>query len=62
MSKKNLKVYRTVFVTEVGSMQFKVKFPNNEHVFDVEPKDYAEVCKMVEDFLKEDLDQTDLKQ
>ena len=31
--------------------QFKAKFPKNEHVFDVEPKDYEAVCKLVDDFL-----------
>ena len=31
--------------------EFKAKYPNNEHVFDVEPKDYEAVSKLVADFL-----------
>ena len=31
--------------------EFKAKFPKNEHVFDVQPEDYAAVCALVEAFL-----------
>jgi len=34
--------------------KFKAQFPNNDHVFDVEQKDYAVVCKLVDSFLKEE--------
>ncbi len=31
--------------------EFKKQFPSNEHVFDVQPKDYEAVCKLVDEFL-----------
>lgn len=31
--------------------KFKANFPENEHVFAVEPKDYEAVCKLVDEFL-----------
>jgi hypothetical protein len=34
--------------------EFKKLFPNNEHVFDVEEKDYAKVCAIVNGFLKKE--------
>jgi SNF2 family DNA or RNA helicase len=34
--------------------KFKAQFPDNEHVFDVQPKDYEAVCKLVDEFLKKE--------
>ena len=34
--------------------KFKAQFPSNEHVFDVQPKDYEAVCKLVDAFLAEE--------
>ncbi len=34
--------------------KFKVQYPNNEHVFDVQPANYAAVCALVDAFLKEE--------